>query len=196
MATIETVIGATLIAHLDHCTLGTPDRINCVSCFCISPGKIAPAVHGPELNIETHLAIQETEDKTMQRFALYAAATCLLVLFSCVTFVGAEPTDSKTKSLFDGHSLLGWHVDVPKMDNNAEVKSPFVIRDGMLVSLGNPRGHLITDAEYQNYRLEVEYRFAAKPGNCGVLVHASKPRRSLQHVPQIHRSADDARKRW
>ena len=46
----------------------------------------------------------------------------------------------------------------------------------MLVSLGTPRGHLISDAVYQDYRLEVQYRFAGEPGNCGVLVHASTPR--------------------
>jgi hypothetical protein len=46
----------------------------------------------------------------------------------------------------------------------------------MMVSLASPQGHIITDAVYENYRLEVEYRFPGKPGNCGVLVHASTPR--------------------
>ena len=63
-------------------------------------------------------------------------------------------------------------------------RSPFIVRDGMLVSLGTPGGHLITDKEYENYRLEVEYRFAGKPGNCGVLVHASKPRALYGMFPQ------------
>ena len=62
------------------------------------------------------------------------------------------------------------------MDNDASVTSPFIIRDGKLVSLASPRGHIITDASFSNYRLEVDYRFAAKPGNCGVLVHVSTPR--------------------
>ncbi len=82
----------------------------------------------------------------------------------------------QSKSLFNGKDLSGWHVDIPKMDNDPNVKSAFIIRDGLLVSLGNPKGHLITDAVYQDYRLEVQYRFAAKPGNCGVLVYASTPR--------------------
>jgi hypothetical protein len=46
----------------------------------------------------------------------------------------------------------------------------------MLVSLGEPRGHLISDSSYRDYRLEVEYRFPGTPGNAGVLVHASTPR--------------------
>jgi hypothetical protein len=90
-------------------------------------------------------------------------------------------------NLFNGKDLSGWHVDVPKMDNDPDVKSPFIVRNGMLVSLGTPNGHLITDAVHQNYRLEVQYRFPAKPGNCGVLVHASTPRALYQCSPSLLR---------
>ncbi len=86
--------------------------------------------------------------------------------------------------LFNEKNLKGWHVDVPKMDNDPNVESPFIIRDEMLVSLGTPRGHLITDDVYQDYRLEVEYRFPGKPGNCGVLVHASTPRALYKMFPK------------
>ncbi len=87
-------------------------------------------------------------------------------------------------ALFNGHDLTGWHADVPALDNNPSGKSPFIVRDGMLVSLGTPGGHLITDAEHENFRLDVVYRFAGKPGNCGVLVHASKPRALYGMFPQ------------
>jgi hypothetical protein len=87
-------------------------------------------------------------------------------------------------SLFNGKDLTGWHVDVPEADQNPNVKATFIVRDGLLVSLGQPAGHLITDATYENYRLEVEYRFAAKPGNCGVLVHASTPRALYKMFPK------------
>ena len=71
------------------------------------------------------------------------------------------------------------------MDKDASLKSPFIVRNGLLVSLGTPGGHLITDSVYSNYRLQVEYRFASKPGNCGVLVHASKPRALVWHVSTV-----------
>jgi hypothetical protein len=90
----------------------------------------------------------------------------------------------KVVKLYNGKDLSGWHVDVPAMDNDTTVKSPFFIRNGMLVSLGNPQGHLITDAIYKNYRLQVEYRFAGEPGNCGVLVHASTPRALYKMFPK------------
>ena len=85
--------------------------------------------------------------------------------------------------LFNGKDLAGWHVDVPKADKNKSIAPSFIVRDGRLVSLGTPRGHLITDKSYENYRLEVEYRFAGKPGNCGVLVHSSTPRALYKMFP-------------
>ncbi len=93
------------------------------------------------------------------------------VLISCKSL-----PQRRSQSLFNGRDLSGWHVDVPKMDKDPNVRSPFIVRDGLLVSLGTPNGHLISDAVYSDYRLEVQYRFVGKPGNCGILVHASTPR--------------------
>ncbi|MFN3168404.1 MAG: DUF1080 domain-containing protein [Phycisphaeraceae bacterium] len=86
---------------------------------------------------------------------------------------GAKP---KTISLFDGKTLDGWYADVPKADDNPDIDPSFIVRDGNLVSMGVPRGHLITKASYKDYRLEVQYRFPGKPGNCGVLVHTDGKR--------------------
>jgi len=95
-----------------------------------------------------------------------------------------ELLTAQTFSLFNGKNLDGWHIDVPEMDNNSDARNPFIVRDGMLVSLGTPGGHLITDKIYGDYRLEIEYRFANKPGNCGVLVHASTPRALYDMFPK------------
>jgi hypothetical protein len=106
-------------------------------------------------------------------------------------------TTTTSQHLFNGKDLAGWHVDVPAMDSSSAVKSPFIVRNGLLVSLGTPEGHLITDAAYSNYRLQIRYRFAGKPGNCGVLVHATKPRALYQMFPQsievqmMHENAGD-----
>ena len=103
----------------------------------------------------------------------------------------------RTKSLFNGKDLDGWKVDVPHLDKNPNGKVPFIVRDGLLVSLGKPNGHLVHQEINQNYRLEVEYRFVGKPGNCGVLVHASKPRALYKMFPKsievqmYHKNAGD-----
>lgn len=86
--------------------------------------------------------------------------------------------------LFNGRDLSGWHPDVPTKDSDPDAPDSFIVRDGMLVSLGRPRGHLLTDSVFRDYRLEVEYRFPGKPGNCGVLVHASRLRALSRMFPQ------------
>ena len=90
-------------------------------------------------------------------------------------------------------------MDVPALDKDPNAAKPFVVRSGLLVSLGTPGGHLITDASYRDYRLVVEYRFSAKPGNCGVLVHASTPRRLYGMFPQsieVQMQSGDAGDFW
>lgn len=86
--------------------------------------------------------------------------------------------------LFNGRDLTGWHADVPAADTDPAVPASFVVRDGLLVSQGSPEGHLITDRSFRDYRLVVEYRWPGEPGNCGVLVHASTPRRLYGMFPQ------------
>ncbi len=135
-------------------------------------------------------------------------------LFSVCAIAG------ETQSLFNGKDLSGWTMDIPVRDGKThdavvevkdgiitfdtrdvswwEINPPsFMVRDGLLVSLGEPRGHLITRKAYANYELVVEYRFSKEPGNCGVLVHASTPRRLYKMFPQsmevqmMHENAGD-----
>jgi hypothetical protein len=106
-------------------------------------------------------------------------------------------TETAAYNLFNGRDLNGWHIDVPDMDKDSTSRNPFIVREGLLVSLGTPPGHLITDSVFENYILEVEYRFASEPGNCGVLVHASTPRALYDMFPQslevqmMHENAGD-----
>lgn len=124
--------------------------------------------------------------------ALIMACLLAATFLSCTS-----SSQSQTENLFNGNDLSGWHADVPAMDDDPAVQSPFLVRDGLLVSMGTPNGHLITDSVYENYRLEVEYRFAGEPGNCGVLVHASTPRALYKMFPQsievqmMHENAGD-----
>ncbi|MBC7828057.1 MAG: DUF1080 domain-containing protein [Chitinophagaceae bacterium] len=117
----------------------------------------------------------------------------MIALFLC----SSSKAYLQSYSLFNGKDLTGWHIDIPEMDTSKTAKNPFIIRNGLLVSLGKPNGHLISDSSYQNYRLAVEYRFAGKPGNCGVLVHASTPRALYKMFPKslevqmMHQNAGD-----
>jgi hypothetical protein len=109
----------------------------------------------------------------------------------------SEAVNQSTVLLFNGVDLSGWHVDIPEMDKDTSLRSAFLVRDSLLVSLGTPGGHLITDSSFEDYRIEVQYRFAGVPGNCGVLVHASTPRALYDMFPKsievqlMHENAGD-----
>lgn len=117
------------------------------------------------------------------------------LLFLSILVSGCS--SQETTSLFNGKDLTGWHIDVPMMDSIPDAINPFIVRNDMLVSLGTPQGHIITDKEYKDFRLDVEYRFAGEPGNCGVLVFASTPRALYKMFPKsievqmMHENAGD-----
>ena len=116
----------------------------------------------------------------------------LLAFLSLAAIASAEP-------LFNGKDLTGWTADVPSADGKPETPPSFVVRDGLLVSKGDPKGHLLTDKSYSNYKLEVQYRFTGKGGNCGVLIHASQPRMLYQMFPksiEVQMNAGDAGDFW
>ena len=50
-----------------------------------------------------------------------------------------------THTAFNGKDLSGWKPDVPAKDKDPAAPDSFIVRDGMLVSLGEPRGHLLTE---------------------------------------------------
>ncbi len=141
-----------------------------------------------ELGLPQHKPL---EGAIMVRAPIPATIMCVLASFS----VAKE--DGDVVKLFNGDNLDGWRMDVPAFDDNPSAPQPFIVRSGLLVSLGTPGGHLITDDEFDNYRLDVEYRFAGRPGNCGVLVHSRKPRRLYDMFPQsievqmMHKNAGD-----
>ncbi|WP_419213576.1 family 16 glycoside hydrolase [Maribacter sp. X9] len=76
--------------------------------------------------------------------------------------------EEKEINLFNIKNLSDWHIDAPRMDTIPDNTNPFVVRKGMLVSLEEPKGHLITDKSYLDYKLSIEYRLHDRRGNYGV----------------------------
>jgi len=114
-----------------------------------------------------------------------SAAVIFFAFAACASGAGnASGGDSGVVKLWNGRDLAGWHADVPEKDKDPTVGPSFVVRDGVLVSLGTPGGHLISDESFENYRLTVEWRWPERPGNNGVLVHTSTPRRLYGMFPQ------------
>ena len=120
------------------------------------------------------------------RRAASSVIPSLLVVFAGTAVLAAADAivPDRTVALFNGRDLAGWEADVPARDKDATLPPSFVVRDGLLVSTGKPEGHLVTTEAYRDYRLVVEYRFPEQAGNCGVLLHASKPRALYGMFPQ------------
>lgn len=98
-------------------------------------------------------------------------SACLLWLLPTV-LLAAEP-----QALFNGRNLDGWTYDV--IDPKVKPDAIWSVSEGLLICKGRPPGVIRTTRnDYSNYELTVEWRWApnAKPGNSGVLIHASKPR--------------------
>lgn len=122
-----------------------------------------------------------------------------LLLAASVAFADDVVTPKQSESLFNGKDLSGWYSDVPVKDKEPNAPDSFIVRNGMLVSLGNPKGHLMSKRSFRDYRLVVEYRFPGKPGNCGVLVHASRPRALYKMFPasiEVQMNSGDAGDFW
>ncbi len=85
--------------------------------------------------------------------------------------LAAEP-----QALFNGKNLNGWTFDV--MDPEVKPDAVWSVADGLLVCRGRPPGVIRTEKDYSSYELTIEWRWAPgqKPGNSGLLVHASTPR--------------------
>ena len=83
-------------------------------------------------------------------------ALALATTLSLLSNANADHHESTTEpgfhSLFNGKDLEGWYADVPAADKNPEIKPSFIVREGKLVSMGKPLGHLISKKSYKDYR--------------------------------------------
>jgi Domain of Unknown Function (DUF1080) len=87
------------------------------------------------------------------------------VLFAPAAVLVAADADDGFKPLFNGHDLTGW----------ARVNSApgtFFVKDGEIVTTGNPVGYLRTDRQYVNFVAEFDWMHVNKTevGNSGFFV--------------------------
>jgi hypothetical protein len=78
--------------------------------------------------------------------------------------------------LLHDDDLDNWTYDLDKPE--VKMQDVWSLADGVLSCKGRPAGVLCTRQEYENYVLELEWRWppGTPGGNNGVLVHASTPR--------------------
>ena len=98
-----------------------------------------------------------------------------VVSFASVACLGAEAVVPAGKiKLFDGQSFEGWFRYL--RNGQGDVDSTWQVKpDGILACSGKPAGYIRTTTAYKDYKFRLEYRWPAKPGNNGVLVHSTTP---------------------
>jgi len=93
---------------------------------------------------------------------------------ACVVLITTGCTSGR-KVLFNGRDLTGWKLVLK--DKTVDVHDVWSVKNGVVHCKGKPNGYMRTLDRYSNYKLHVEWRWADKPTNSGVLVHASGPDR-------------------
>lgn len=84
------------------------------------------------------------------------------------------------KLLFDGKTTDGW-----RNYQSDTVGAGWVVQDGVLDRVSKGAGDLITEKQYQNFELSLEYRIS-KGGNSGVLFHVTEEGKKAWHSgPEI-----------
>jgi hypothetical protein len=101
----------------------------------------------------------------------------LVVLASAAVAAEGEKTPKtvgKPLELFNGKNLDGWdyHLD----DKSVPMDKVWSVKDGILHCTGKPAGYIFTKRhDFENYVLDVEWRWPGQGGNNGVLVHVTTP---------------------
>jgi hypothetical protein len=102
--------------------------------------------------------------------------------------------------LFNGKDFTGWRIFLdPKKE--ADPKKIWQVIDGIIVCEGSVNGYLITEKEYDNYVLQLEWRWGKKAPakgnrNSGVFVHVTGPDKIWPKSVEAQLMADHAGDFW
>lgn len=80
----------------------------------------------------------------------------------------SKPPKGKWESLFNGKDLSGWHTYLKA--GQPVTPNGWVVDNGTIHLTKGGVGDLVTDKEYGNFELEIEWKIA-KNGNSGIIYH-------------------------
>jgi len=158
-----------------------------------------------KIDAELAAALADFEYKGRKAYATYPAADVLrrtesLVHRICIRADGnsrnrtqlypdvdAEYRDARifepSVNLFNGKDLSGWYTYLKGRGRNIDPEGVITVTNGLIRISGKEFGALVTEAEYADYRLDVEYRFTGTRYGCkkdkaldsGILFHSTGP---------------------
>jgi hypothetical protein len=100
--------------------------------------------------------------------------------------VAAAEAQDGARTLFNGKDLSGWSSFIPHKDGSDPKSDPngvFRVEDGVIHVSGEEFGYIVTDEEFENYHLTVEFKWGEKKypprenakRDSGILMHVVGP---------------------
>ncbi|KAA0993439.1 3-keto-disaccharide hydrolase [Dyadobacter aurulentus] len=107
----------------------------------------------------------------------------IIALSTCHTLTFAQKKQPEEIPLFDGNSLDGWYSFISKRGKDNDIKSVFSVKNGLIHVSGEEYGSIVTNNEYENYKLLLEFKWGEKTyapridraRDSGLLVHSTGP---------------------
>jgi hypothetical protein len=111
----------------------------------------------------------------------------------------ATAPDEGWVKLFNGTDLTGWRTFLDPKVPDADPKKVWTVKDGTIVCAGSVFGYIITEKEYEDYVLKLEWKWGDQPGrgrNSGVFVHTVGPDKIWPKAVEAQLMADHAGDIW
>ncbi|MCI0682870.1 MAG: DUF1080 domain-containing protein [Gemmataceae bacterium] len=127
----------------------------------------------------------------------------LFALMVAALGLGAAPRagDDGWIKLFNGKDFTGWKKFLDPKKKDADPDKIWTIKEGVIYCEGSVNGYLITEKEYRNYVLKLQWRWGdrvhVKYGrNSGVFVHVAGPDKIWPKSVEAQLMADHAGDFW
>ncbi|MCE6992469.1 DUF1080 domain-containing protein [Dyadobacter sp. CY323] len=121
-------------------------------------------------------------------FLIFCASIPLLLMVEgCKTTKTGAGTSTvaqgKPTKLFNGKNLDGWYKFVQNRGREIDPKNVFSVEKGLIHISGEEYGSIVTNEEFENYKLKVEFKWgdktyaprADRARDNGVLLHSTGP---------------------
>ena len=109
--------------------------------------------------------------RLMTAFVSVLFVASLLIVPATATEAAEVVVPTEKIVLWNGKDFTGWTRFL--RDASQNVEDTWSVENGLLKCTGRPAGYMRTNTPYADYHLRVQWRWSAKPGNNGVLVHMS-----------------------
>lgn len=115
------------------------------------------------------------------------ASLTAIVLISIFIFTSCN---QQSKNIFNGNDLSNWEFVVE--NNSVPGNEVYSVEDGIITVKGEPLGYMYTKEKYDNYTLELEYRWIEEASNSGVFVLIEDPANPFPRGVECQLRADRA----